>query len=54
MTVAFILVFLATVCLFGSMVCVALCLKIYTEMMKEHTIRRRYESQGPPVNNKKE
>ncbi|MBV6342782.1 hypothetical protein [Candidatus Magnetobacterium casense] len=24
---------------------VAICLKIYTEIMKEHTIRRRYEAQ---------
>jgi len=26
--------------------CVGLCIKIYTEITKEFTIRRRYENQG--------
>ena len=39
-------VILTVVSFFGSLICVGLCLKIYTEIMKEHTIRKRYESQS--------
>jgi len=40
--IVIIICFLTLICL-G---CVGLCLKIYTEIMKEHTIRKRYESQN--------
>ena len=33
------------ICTFGCLFSVGICLKIYTEMMKEHTIRKRYETQ---------
>jgi len=43
--ITIILCFLTLICV-GVGVCIGLCLKIYTEIMKEHTIRKRYETQG--------
>ena len=40
------LFFMSAVAALVCVGCVAICFKVYSEIMKEHTIRKRYEMQG--------